>query len=133
MNKIDPSELISKGYAEAPDWDREFGKSYGWPNLILLVAFLAGFILVFRGQVNLGGLIMLVSFVIILVLWCFFRHSKPLSPITGKKLTQYLSTSPIPRDPYNPEASPIVEMIYVDHDSKRFFRHVFLENDPIGS
>ncbi len=133
MNKIDPSELIEKEYAEANDWDHDFGKAYGWPNLILALAFFTGVLLVFRGHTTLGGLNMLASLVVILVLWCFFRHSKPVSPITGKMLTPYLSTNPRPRNPYDPDASPIVEMIYVDHDSKRFFRHVFLENDPIRS
>ena len=133
MQKIDPAELVGKGYAEARDWERDFGRAYGWPNLILAVAFFAGLVLALRGQVNTGGLIALTSFIIMLVLWCFFRHSRPVSPITGKRLTPYLSASPTPRDPDHPDTSPIVEMIYVDHDSKKYFRHAFLENEPTGS
>lgn len=133
MNKIDPSELIEKGYAEAPDWGRDFGKAYGWPNLILALAFFAGLFVVFRGHTTLGGIIMLASLAMILVLWCLFRHSKPVSPVTGKTLAQYLSANPRPGEKDDPAAGPLVEMIYVDHDSKRFFRHAFLENDPIGS
>lgn len=133
MKKIDPSDLLGQGYAEASEWDHGFGKAYGWPSVILAVAFFAGLLVALQGRVNLGGLIMLVSFVVILVLWCLFRHSNPVSPITGKRLTQYLSTSPTPRNAYASDRTPIIEMVYVDHESKKFFRHVFVENDPIGS
>lgn len=133
MQKIDPAELIGKGYAEARDWERDFGRAYGWPNLLLAAAFFAGLVLALRGHVDVGGSTMLASFILLLVLWCFFRHSRPVSPMTGKRLTPYLSASPAPRDPDQPDAAPLVEMVYVDHDSKKFFRHVFLENDPVGS
>lgn len=133
MEKIDPSDLLVDGYTEEPDWERDFGKAYGWPNLILVVVFFAGIIAALRGppRVELVGcLACLISFIIVIVLWCFLRHSKPASPITGKRLSQYLNAKPKPRDASNPLVRPIVEVVYVDHDSKKFYKVVFLENDP---
>ena len=132
MKQINPSELNGKGYTEVADWKKDFGMTYSWPNMILAIAFFVGLFLAFRGRVTLGGIVMLVSFIVLVVLWCFFRHSKPISPITGKRLTQYLSTNPTPRDPYDPNRKPIVEMVYVDHESKKYFTHVFIENDSTG-
>jgi hypothetical protein len=134
MKEIDPYNLVGEGYTEARDWNNDFGKEYGWPFLVGIVGFIAGFVCLFTGtlSVNQAGLIAMISFIEIIVVWSFFRHSKPVSPITGKRLTQYLSTNPTPRDPYDPDKFPIVEMVYVDHDSKKFFKHIFVETDPHG-
>jgi len=136
MEKIDPSDLLGNGYTEESGWERDFGKAYCWPNLFLLVALFAGLIAVLRGSPRVelvGYLVFLVSFISVIVLWCFMRHSKPASPITGKKLSQYLNAKPTPRDASSLTGKPIVEVVYVDHDSKKFYKVVFLENDPIGS
>ena len=133
MEKIDPSDLLGNGYTEEPGWERDFGKAYRWPSFFLIVAVFAGLITVFRGPQLVGILAFLISFISLIVLWCFMRHSKPASPITGKVLRQYLSTKPTPRDASSQTGKPIVEVVYVDHDSKKFYKVVFLENDPIGS
>ena len=130
VKSIDPAELTGSGYIEVREWDLQFGKAYGWPNLILAMVFFAGLLLALRGHLKAGGPMMLGSFTVLLVLWSFFRHARPRNPITGKKLTPYLSTTPVPRNPDNPDSWPLVEMIYVDHDAKTYFRHVFLENEP---
>jgi len=133
MEKIDPSDLLGKGYTEEPDWEWDFGKAYCWPNFFLLVAFFAGCIAILRGSPRVelvGHFVFLISFVSVIVLWCFMRHSKAASPITGKKLSQYLNAKPKPREANDPLVKPIVEVVYVDHDSKRFYKVVFLESDP---
>ena len=133
METMDPSDLLGKGYTEEPSWERDFGKAYRWPSLVLVVGVFAGLITVFRGPQLIGLLVFSISFVALIAVWCFVRHSKPVSPVTGKRLSRYLSVKPTPREASNPKEKPIVEGVYVDHDSKKFYRVVFLENNPTGS
>jgi len=102
--------------------------------LIGIVGFIVGFACLFMGllSVEKSGLIAMGSFLEILLVWSIYRHSKPISPITGVPLDQYLSTNPTPRDIEDTGSYPIVEMVYVDHQSRKFFTHVWVENDSIG-
>jgi hypothetical protein len=128
MKDIDTSALTAQGYSEAPEWDGGFGKPFHWPNLLLAVAFFGALAALVVGKIAIrtGGLIMLASFIGLLLLWIFFRHSSPVSPVTGKKLAKYLN-----RHPKHGDA--IAEVVYVDHEAKRFFCHVFLKNDSTPS
>jgi hypothetical protein len=123
MKIIDLSALMAQGYQEAPEWDKNFGTRYGWANLVIAAVFFGALIVLAADKISVGvaGLVLLVSMVSILVLWTLFRHSLPVSPITGRRMVRYATGRPR-------AGGAIVEIVYVDHDSKTFFRHVFVEN-----
>jgi hypothetical protein len=101
----------------------DFGKPYQYPNLVLAIIFFGAAIalLLEKASLHTAGLIMLASGLGLLLSWVFFRHSSPISPVTGRRLTKYVNRHPKQKD-------AVVEVVYVDHEAKRYFCHVFLKN-----
>ena len=72
----------------------------------------------------LGFALLAVCVMIILLIVLVMYRAYPLSEATGKRLAKYRNPTPRP--------GAYLELIYVCHDSKRYFTRVFVE-DPDGA
>ena len=127
MKTIDINTLREQGYTNEIAWLNKMSAPYVWPNLICAILFFSAFICLFTGHLEekVAISIIIVSFVSLVILLVFFRLSKPKSPITGKLLEQY-------RNINSDDELTILEIIYVDHESKKYFSYVYIRNDDIG-
>lgn len=127
MKTIDINKLIEEGYTNETAWLDKMTAPYGLPNLIFAIIFFSAFIGLFTGYLekSIAVSIIIVSFVSIVILLIFFRLSKPRSPITGKLLEQYRNINP-------DDESAILEIVYVDHESKKYFSYVHMRNSDCG-
>jgi len=130
--QIDVNDLMKSGYKEENDWDGILlYKPVRIPlGISLLTCFIMMGVIFFTNQsidkVRIYAIIFLSSLGICFLCVLIMRLMKPKSPISGKLLKQYYNKSPKGED-------TIIEIVYVDHENKRYFTHVYLENGENGS
>jgi hypothetical protein len=123
MKNIDAIQLIGEGYSWDQDWDRELGKSYWWPGCVLLIVFFGSGVSVVGELISptTAAVSMVSSGVALLFLALLAYRSSPTSPVTGKRLSKYRNRSPL-------TAGAMVEVVYVDHETRKFFVHAWMKN-----
>lgn len=121
MKTCDIGTLVRQGYSEDPSLQRLRASS--WLIYLMLAVILGSAIGMFIDLIPLtyGVTAMIIGFVAVLITTIIDRSIPPISPLTGKRMALYRNSLPAP--------DVMVEYIYVDHDSKRFFRQVTLQRD----